>query len=413
MQSFTNKQKVEFVEYIPYVFLILVFIIIIIYAYIRVKYGFWYHQPVFHFYDFRYYLWAPGIIHQALPLENKYTNLKDITTLTFDKLDDYKMNQFVNFIQTNFLKNMDNVFSPQRENIAPYFNGHGQPCFFSFFEESVLLNDAKTGETVEHKKMIGVMTTRPLFVKINNSRIDSHFDVYYVDYLCVDMQYRKKGTAPQIIQTHEFIQRRENHNISISLFKREGELTGIMPLCIYKTFCFTTDHWNKPGELHASYKFVECNKLNMHFLVDFIKNMKHLFDIYIIPDIANLLHLISSGNIYIYFILNADTIVCAYFFRRSCTQLTADKEALVLFASINSLNNDASIFIHGFKIACWKILNAHTFYGYAVVENISHTNIIINNLVEKTAPYFVTPTAYFFYNFAYPTFQANKTLIIH
>ena len=85
-------------------------------------------------------------------------------------------------------------------------------------------------------------------------------------------------------------------------------------------------------------------------------------------------------------------------------------EILSCFASISNTQND--IFIQGFKISFWKIA-AENYFGFAAIENISHNNIIINNLLIKTRPIVLSPTAYFFYNFAYHTFTSNKVLIIN
>ena len=52
-------------------------------------------------------------------------------------------------------------------------------------------------------------------------------------------------------------------------------------------------------------------------------------------------------------------------------------------------------------------------FGFAAIENISHNNIIIQNIKLKTQPLIISPTAYFFYNFAYPTFKSNKVFIIN
>jgi hypothetical protein len=42
-------------------------IIILIFGYIRVKFGFWALQPVFHVYNLSYMIWPPGIINHELP----------------------------------------------------------------------------------------------------------------------------------------------------------------------------------------------------------------------------------------------------------------------------------------------------------------------------------------------------------
>ena len=62
-------------EYLSYILCFGILIIFLIYIYIRVKYGFWVLQPVFHVYDFGYMFNPPGIIQDSLPEKNKYTNL--------------------------------------------------------------------------------------------------------------------------------------------------------------------------------------------------------------------------------------------------------------------------------------------------------------------------------------------------
>jgi hypothetical protein len=396
------------IEYLSYILFFTTLTIFIVYIYIRLKYGFWAVQPVFHVYDLVYMFKPHGIINSMLPEKNKYTNFKNIETIIFPELSELKKTRLVNFIRSNYLQNKDNVFSPQKENIIPYFVGHNAKTFISFYNEDNLLMDVKTNALISDKKIIGVMTTRPIYIVINTNN-ETKFDAYYVDYLCVDKMYRKKGIAPQIIQTHEYNQRHLNKNIVVSLFKREDELTGIVPLCVYSTYGFSVDKWTKPNDLHPSYKLLEVNPQNFHFLFDFIKNNNKNFDIVINTEVTNMIELIKTKNIFIYTILLDDEIICAYFFRKTCTFVEKNMEVLSCFASIN--NCDDNIFIQGFKISFWKIA-AENYFGFAAIEEISHNNIIIENLKIKTKPLIISPTAYFFYNFAYPTFCSNKVLIL-
>jgi hypothetical protein len=398
------------IEYLSYILFFSVLIIFLIYIYIRLKYGFWFSQPVFHVYDLLYIFKPPGIIQHDLPEKNKYTNFKNIETSIFPELSELKKTRLVNFIRSNYLQNRDNIFSPQSENIIPYFIGHNTKPFVSFYNEENLMLDLKKGTMIEDTKIIGVMTSRPIHITINNNDKDAKFDAYYVDYLCVDKTYRKKGIAPQIIQTHEYNQRHLNKNIVVSLFKREDELTGIVPLCVYSTYGFSVNKWTKPPELHASYKLLEINAQNFHFLFDFVKHNSEKFGIVINTEVTNIIELINTKNIFIYVILLNDEIICAYFYRKSCTFIEKNMEVLSCFASIN--NTDNNIFIQGFKISFWKIA-AENFFGFSAIEEISHNHIIIDNLKIKTAPLIVSPTAYFFYNFAYPTFPSDKVLIIN
>jgi hypothetical protein len=412
--TLSTIEKINIIEWLPYVFLVLGIIILTIYSYIRIKYGFWVVQPVFHVYDFGYYLYPPGIINHKLPDKNKYTNFKNIETIDFSKLSDIKLTQFLNFININFLQDGDNIFCPKRENIVPYFTGHPTKSFISMYTEDNLLLDTKDGTTISDKKIIGVMTTRPIHVLINNYNKNTNnnkFDAYYVDYLCVDLFNRKKGIAPQIIQTHEYNQRHTNKNMVVSLFKREDELTGIVPLCVYSTYGFPVTKWTKPMNLSAEYSLLEISPQNFHKVYDFIKENNANFDIVISVDIPNIIELIKTKNIFMNAILCDDKIICAYFFRKSCVFVEKDMEVLSCFGSIND-GLDEDIFIQGFKISFWNIADKNNF-GFCAIENISHNNVIINNLLIKTHPSVVSPTAYFFYNFAYYSFKHEKVLIIY
>jgi GNAT superfamily N-acetyltransferase len=360
----------------------------------------------------------PGIIQHELPKENKYTNFKNIETIVYNEISDIKIQRFVHFINSHFLQNNDNVFIPKSENIVPYFNGHNHTSFISFYTDKEFVTDLKKGTTVEDQRIIGVMTTRPLHVVINKGDKDSFFDAYYVDYLCVDKNYRKRGIAPQIIQTHHYNQRRINKKIAVSLFKREEELTGIVPLCVYNTYGFSMKKWHKPYELHSMYKLLEINEENFHFLHDFIKLNMHQYDIIINSEITNIINLIKSKNIFIYVLMEDTTIKAAYFYRKTCVFYEKDLEILSCFASINGFDNDSQrketdkLFIQGFKISFWKTAEKN-YFGFASIENISHNHLIIENICIKTKPVIVSPTAYFFYNFAYYSFQPNKVLIIN
>jgi len=401
-------------EYLPYILLSIVLIILIIFAYIRVKFGFWALQPVFHIYDIWYYFYKPGIILTDLPEKNKYTNFQNIETLLFTKLTKLQINKIVSFICLHYLKNKNNVFTPKEENIVPYFFGHNSKSFFTLYNEDNLMHDNKKDVTISDKKLVSIITSRPLHVIINNGDPDAKFDAYYVDYLCVDKSYRKKGIAPQMIQTHNYNQRHINKKISVCIFKREEELTGIVPICVYSTYGFPVTTWTKPPDLHPSYKLLEITRHNFHFLHDFIKTNMKQYDIVIISEIANIINLLETKNIFIYVILdnsdNTNNIIAAYFFRKTCVFVEKDMEVLTCVTSICNCEHD--LFIQGFKISFWKIA-AENYFGFCAIENISHNHIIIDNVKIKTKPLIVSPTAYFFYNFVYSTFHANKTFILN
>lgn len=387
------------------------FILLFITAYIKIKYRFWSMQPVFHVYDLRYYLFPPGIINNELPEKNKYCNFKNIECLAYSEITKEKKSEFVQFIRSHYLQNKENQYLPEEGNIVPYFERHNATSLFSFYYEDELLLDAKKTELVPTKKCVGAMTIRPIHVTINRKKGTEKLDCYYVDYLCVDSGKRKKGIAPQLIQTMYYHQRRLKENIMISLFKREGELTGIVPLCVYQANGYKLSEWNKPSPLDATIALIECGPTNIHHLLDFMKiKTREKFSICIYSELSNILELIKSGNIFAYMLLKDGEVLCCYFFRKTCTFIKKNEECITLFASIldESLLS-TSVFLQGFMNALWKICTG-TDFQYAVVENISDNGFIIKSI--NTTPFLVSPNAYFFYNFAHPTFPPEKVFVL-
>ena len=400
--------------YLYYILCILILTILLFFAYVRIRFPFWCVQPVFHVYDLGYLIFPPGIIQHSLPEKNKYINFKKVNTVSFPMLSEYQTSQWIHFIQVHYLKNGDNVFIPKRENLLPYFHGHMAVSFLSFYLEPEMITDSKKGEVLEHNKIVGVITSRPVNISIWRDKKKNTMNAYYVDYLCVHRQDRKKGVAPQLIQTHHYNQRHRNQNIAVNLFKREGDLTGIVPLCVYKTYGFPVVTWVKPPELPASMALLEITPQNMVLLHDFLKKCEPMFDILIYTELSNLVELIKTKNLFVYVILsNQHEVSCAYFFKKSCVLLEKGLEILTCIGSIydSSFPYSLDMFLHGFKISFWKIAEKNNF-GFAAIENISHNHLIIHHLMKKTKPSVISPCAYFFYNFAYPTFSSTKSFIL-
>ena len=398
---------------ILYILGFIILCIILFFVYIRLKYKFWALQPVFHFYDLYYWVINVGIIRKELPEKNRYVNLKKITTKTFEGIDERRLKQLVLLIRLNYLRNGENKYAPKRENIVPYFVGHNAKTYWSYFTEPDLLIDNKTGKTIEETLIVAVITSRPLHVKINNKRKDAIFDVYYVDYLCVNKGWRKKNIAPQMIQTHEYNQSHNNRKICVSLFKREEELTGIIPLTVYKTYCFNMANWGQPEQLDARITLLSGDKQNIYYLYTLINEMNNKWDITIYPEISNLMELVSTKNLFVKMLVIDGNIEAAYIFRKTCTFIEKDKEIISCIASINGPTLSRDKFIKGFKMALWSIIKEHRNFGYLVIEDISDNTCIINNICVKTHPLVVSPSAYFFYNFAYSPFKSERCLIIN
>jgi hypothetical protein len=412
--------------------ILIVILTIVFFIYVRIKFRFWALQPVFHFYDLHYWVANIGIIQEELPSKNRYTNFKNIKTISYDILSEKNLKDFIWLIQLNYLRNKDNTFTPTQNNVVPYFKGHNHKSFWSFYYEPNILLDSKTSATISDEKLIAVITGRPLHVTFysnnknnkNNNSKKGELDVYYIDYLCVDKLHRKKNIAPQLIQTHEYNQSHLNRNICVSLFKREEELTGIVPLTVYKTYCFHMRNWDRPANLLAKLQLLNGDKQNIYYLYNFINELtkESKWEITVLPTMSNLMELVATGNLFIKMLVSDGDIVAVYIFKKTCTFIEKDKEIISCIASFFDLGSlKKEEFIQGFKVALWSILeikeikeiNKFSIFSYLVVEDISDNHYIIENIKKKTHPLIQSPTAYFFYNFAYNPFKSDRILIVN
>ena len=245
-------------------------------------------------------------------------------------------------------------------------------------------------------------------------------DVYYIDYLCVDKTMRKKNIAPQLIQTHEYNQSHLGRKICVSLFKREEDLTGIIPLTIYKTYCYNMRNWTRPEDLNAKIKLLHGDNQNIYYLYNFINELtkEGKWDVTVCPQMSNLIELITSKNLFIVMLVIDGEIAAAYIFKKSCTFIEKDKEIITSVASFYKTNEiTKGEFIQGFKVSLWSILEKpekpENKFGYLVVEDTSENSCIIENISKKTHPTIISPTAYFFYNFAHSPFKSGRILMIN
>jgi hypothetical protein len=411
----------------------------------RIKHPFWSIQPVFHYYDIQYWGRNKGIISTHLPDKNRYVNFQNITTdmITNTNVESMKImwNKVLGCVGTHYLREKTCEYRPTMENIVPYFVGHAFPCFVSCYNVRELLqkqNNILTSSIslMENDKVIGVMTSRPLYITIYQT---TNFPAYYVDFLCVDKMYRKQNIAPQLIQTHEYIQSHQSRKISVSIFKREGELTGIVPLTVFDTQCFRVEKVLKPepnahNRNRAHITRMRVTTTNLHILYHFLMEQQTLksHELFIVPHLSNLTECIKTNNIVAYMCINDTKEIESCFFYRT-TQIaikndnsTTDFYMLSCFASLRNVNVcETHAFIDDFKHSLAEILkenqNPHkdkktkrldTIIGYISIENIGNNHEFIHH-VSDVEPYAISPTAYFFYNYAHSPFCSSKCFILN
>jgi hypothetical protein len=366
-------------------------------AYLKIKHPFWSQQPVFHYYNLIYWIKPPGVIDKNKPQLSRYVDLLSVKFDTIDNAPSSTIDRFIGFIRSNYLRSTDCNYIPKKEHILPYFSGHRFKCFLSIYQ------------SLQNGNILGAMTTRPVYLTHKN-RLRS---VYYVDYLCVKRSERKKDVAPAVIQTHHYHQRRQESEIHVSMFKREGSLTNIVPLCVYNTRTFKINDllsdWQTPNL--SDYRVSLISK-NINVLDVVLSREKKRFDYFIESDLININHLMETNNIYVFCLHVMNEPVALLFFRDlKCTYRAGN--SFSLFASIGSKDYEA---IAWAAIESLKILtNKSKSLQYICIEEIGDICDWIELAVGKVGVRDIlppSPTAYYMYNYADYTVDSKKVTII-
>ena len=396
-----------------YLFLYLIGFLVVVYllvgAYIRIKMQFWHTQPVFHIYNLKYWLNPPGTINIAPPPVNKFTNLKNNTLVLVDA-SNASISHISQFIRDNYMIHDSTVYKPSEADILAYLQCSNQPAFFNVYQESPIAFGPPTRE------IIGVTSARLLNVTLKRAKKKTPltFPVYYIDNLCVKPGYRKKGIAPEMIQTFYYNISRANPKVNAYLFKREGQLNAIVPVVCYDTYAFDMTDYHADIGINAAITVIEIGPQQLNIFIAFVKDQIPKFDCVILPDISNILNLLKGGNIKLFGVLFQGELIAAYVFRN--LELYYGKKKAVECIAILSASGAASITIlpTGFALS-WKKLNALTQCEILLIEATADSSSVIKaldtNLSVKRN--FKSPTAFFLYNYAAYSVPSAKALLMY
>ena len=419
-----------YLHLLSYFIALLIIFYLFLVLYLKCKMPFWSKQPVFHWYNLSYWLSGPpGLISKELPLINKYVDFFNIKTLSLsnDEPTDDSSTAMCEFIKDNYIAvganangvgtnanevGTNTIYAPTKTQILDYLLHSNHPSYFTVYQEPKLFCQPEESTS---KDIVAVISARPLYVRLNKKSLfgaeKTMFTTYYVDNLCVHPAYRKKGIASTMIQTHYYNLRRQNKQITTCLFKREGALNAIVPLVAFNTYCVSLA--GLVNNLRApQHTLIEIGINQLHLCMDFIKSQMTTFSCVILPDVTSLTHLLKTGNIKIYCLINAlgttSTIVACYIFR--LLELTYDgKKTSECIATINSSTVD--LFHYGFHQAC-TILKEKQNISLLLMEETAHTGLLLTSTL-KTLVQFTSPTAFFFYNYACYTLKGRECLIVY
>ena len=384
--------------------IIIVVILLIIRLYIKIYHSFWSIQPVQHLYDIHYRFYKPTYINQMLPEANKYVNKINIHLEKFLSVKNIDLEKFTNFLNSHYLQNKYSSYTPTLNHVVTPFKNCSHPSYLFTYKTSKYIF-GKNQDYICDNKLLGIISAR----QINIFLSDLHeLPVYYVDNLCVHKDYRKKGIAQELIQTLYYDTRRANRKIMIYLFKREGDITAIVPLVKYNTIFF-----NIPKSIYQPIKNINIIKVtpsNIDIFYRFISDNTCNYQCKIFPDLSNLLTGIKDNYFSFYMLINNKQVESVYGIKNPYTNYNKEPLLECFFSYYNNYNE--ANFIWGFwetiRLANKDIL-AKNFY----IESLGTNNDLIR-ILNKTGhrEIYNHITAYFLYNFIYKTVDSKKIYII-
>ena len=390
-----------------YTILLVIFIALLTKAYIKVRDPFWYSQPVHHVYDVFSRFRNNTVININPPTANKYVNIINVKTTRVADMDEVDVAKACDFITNNFLREKDYIeYKPTQDNIVGYLNASNHPSYINVYKIPSVRYDTESKKYVDEDEYCSVMTARPLVVALDSG---DPFSSYYVDHLCVKPEMRGKGIAAKSIQTFYHNVSRDYSKINTYIFKREGKLTGIVPLTLFNIKAFHTSDIPNIAFPHDAYNVIKISRENIHMLVEFIKRKKTSFMCTILPELTNLLNNIKLNNIAIYGIYLHGDLISAYVFRDAATYYN-NKKTVELLSSIEEC--DTNIFVAGFTQALH--LHCKETTSEKLIMDETAGNIIVANYLSKVNiyPFLVTNGAFYFYNYVTQTLPPSKCLIL-
>lgn len=370
---------------------ILIAYFIILNVYIGLSSTFWGLQPVFHVYDIHYWLYPIGIIQRYIGNKNKYVDEINIKTTDTRKCSYTLMSDVSKFITDNFLEPHDFKYAPSPRTLKKMLYSRGNDTSYI----SVLRDDID---------ICSVITSSSYIIYIDGgTRINTH----YVDHLCVRSDMRKRNVAPKTISTLIY-NMCKCEEVGTFLFKREGELTGIVPLTVFNLSSYVVSdiiHLSRENPYKTNRFYAD----DIISLTNIIENtIRNLMDVLVVPSSSKLVSLLKSDIFMIYEIRDDDDIFMGlYVFKKTSVSHLDGFTAECILAFNNNMKT--CDFANTF-VTLMKDISKEFNICYITIDELCHGSDITANLVEYKDDTCIS--AYFMYNYATYTKPARRCGIL-
>lgn len=409
---------------IPSIFICFFLYYLILILVFKIKSKFWYIQPCYHFYDLHYIFYKNQVIQNDLPKINSFVSFEKVVTYSPDDIQKETFNYIIELLKKEYYHTKNAVYNPTIQSVIPYLSKNYYNSYISLAVMPTYTPDTlNTNHIIKYNDIIGCIMSKSVLITTPNEEFYS----YYVDFFCIKGEFRKLGYSEIMIQSHEYSNRMKTKDIQVHLFKREGDITGIVPVVKYNTYLYDLDNYfdtftpstflyNVKNTFHIqSPILLRITKSNIQILYDYLTEVKsnNIFHFVTTVHISNFAELIETKNVYCFVLMYKQKIYASYFLKNTFMEIDNDGEirpCLSCFASIkdNLYNNFIQ---YSFTQTFYQIIQTiqhEKKFSYLFIENISHNFLLIkeNDYISKTN------TAYFLYNYILQPLKQKEVFII-
>ena len=409
---------------IPFIFICFFLYYLILILVFKIKSKFWYIQPCYHFYDLHYIFYKNQVIQNDLPKINSFVSFEKVVTYSPDDIQKETFNYIIELLKKEYYHTKNAVYNPTIQSVIPYLSKNYYNSYISLAVMPTYTPDTlNTNHIIKYNDIIGCIMSKSVLITTPNEEFYS----YYVDFFCIKKEFRKLGYSEIMIQSHEYSNRMKTKDIQVHLFKREGDITGIVPVVKYNTYLYDLDSYfdsftpstflyNVKNTFHIqSPILLRITKSNIQILYDYLTEVKsnNIFHFVTTVHISNFVELIETKNVYCFVLMYKQKIYASYFLKNTFMEIDNDGEirpCLSCFASIkdNLYNNFIQ---YSFTQTFYQIIQTiqhEKKFSYLFIENISHNFLLIkeNDYISKTN------TAYFLYNYILQPLKQKDVFII-
>ena len=401
-----------------FIFICFILYYLILIILFKVKSKFWYMQPCYHFYDLHYILYKNQVIQKDLPKINSFVSFEKVLTYPPEDIHEKTFNYIIELLRNEYYHTKDASYKPTTQSILPYLSKNFHNSYISLAINPTYTPSTDNNNIIIYNDIIGCIMSKSICIIIHSDEFYS----YYVDFFCIKKEYRKLGYSEIMIQSHEYSNRMKTKEIQVHLFKREGELTGIVPIVSYDTQLFhlpdlinrsipSTFLYNIKDTINTqSPILIQITKTNIYLIFDYLKSVKETkqFSFMATTNISNIIELIESKNIFCFVLLYCQQIYASYFLKNTYMEIE-EKQCLSCFASIKDKSYDTYITEYSFYQTFLQILPLTGKFSFLFIENISHNHLLIKESSGLSLS--TSKSAYFFYNYIFQPVKPKEVFI--